>query len=535
MRLLRLLPWIALPAALLAASCRDPTQITVRVTTDLACHQTPGLAKAWVASAGTEVEAPSCTPQTPYNYVGTIVLVPGPAGDDAKVDVMVIGSVNAAANDACLASKKNAGDCLVVRRRLSFIPHTPLTLPIRLDSRCLNVQCKDSETCIEGVCKPIDFEPPPPIDAGADGDVPDAPPAGPPLKATAIFASGNATCAVTVNRDVVCWGDDTGGILFGGSVASMPPTGEPLLAGMTSIAFGVAHGCALFPSGVQCWGDNGAYQLGAGLKVTRSDSPVPVSAPVDGAGIPFPIKSWGPVTAGDAFTCASVVTTNSAQDVACWGKDAFGQASGKGATGSGTVPIPTIIGIPNAVGTPAAGPDFACSLVHVKQCLSNCAYATCWGADADSQCGVGPLSYTTPTTLKDVAFSGLTVWAGGAHVVATNGGVAWAWGRNAEKQLGSGKIDPFPPGPIEDVSDHFALGATSTCSVTSGGKVTCRGSGEVVTTPQSLVGVTDIAGGRNHVCALLTDQTVHCWGRNNLGQLGGGDAKDVGPRVVEAP
>jgi alpha-tubulin suppressor-like RCC1 family protein len=34
--------------------------------------------------------------------------------------------------------------------------------------------------------------------------------------------------------------------------------------------------------------------------------------------------------------------------------------------------------------------------------------------------------------------------------------------------------------------------------------------------------VKQIASGRSHVCALLEDRTVRCWGRNTEGQLGGG-------------
>jgi alpha-tubulin suppressor-like RCC1 family protein len=42
----------------------------------------------------------------------------------------------------------------------------------------------------------------------------------------------------------------------------------------------------------------------------------------------------------------------------------------------------------------------------------------------------------------------------------------------------------------------------------------------------NLTGITQLAAGENHTCALLTNQEVRCWGRNNDGQLGDGTANE---------
>jgi alpha-tubulin suppressor-like RCC1 family protein len=49
--------------------------------------------------------------------------------------------------------------------------------------------------------------------------------------------------------------------------------------------------------------------------------------------------------------------------------------------------------------------------------------------------------------------------------------------------------------------------------------------------------VQDLATGRNHTCALLTDGTVRCWGDGAHGALGLGDTRDIGDdeRPVEVP
>src|SRR5580700_5484378 len=42
--------------------------------------------------------------------------------------------------------------CIVARRQVSFIPHTPLALPIEMTLDCLNVPCTANQTCIHAQC-----------------------------------------------------------------------------------------------------------------------------------------------------------------------------------------------------------------------------------------------------------------------------------------------------------------------------------------------------------------------------------------------
>ena len=92
---------------------------------------------------------------------------------------------------------------------------------------------------------------------------------------------------------------------------------------------------------------------------------------------------------------------------------------------------------------------------------------------------------------------------------------------------------------------QVAVGEKHTCALLTDGTVRCWGdgangrlgdgeettrlhpvqvlvSGTAETDPVVLDGVAQIALGNNHTCALLTDGTVRCWGRNSSGQLGDG-------------
>jgi len=48
--------------------------------------------------------------------------------------------------------------CILVRRRLGFVEHTKLELPIDLDTRCIGKKRGEDESCFKGNCVPIDVQ-----------------------------------------------------------------------------------------------------------------------------------------------------------------------------------------------------------------------------------------------------------------------------------------------------------------------------------------------------------------------------------------
>jgi hypothetical protein len=155
-------------------SCREPTQITLVLSTNAQCPneaaEGPRLVDTLIAS-GIKLDASELVGQTVTsqcevregdNLVGTLVLLPS-GGDDPTVQIAIVAGVRTASGSAemnaqacadLVAAKESiAGKpCVVARRRLAFIEHSGLTLPVKLDSRCIGVDCSEDKTCFNGNC-----------------------------------------------------------------------------------------------------------------------------------------------------------------------------------------------------------------------------------------------------------------------------------------------------------------------------------------------------------------------------------------------
>jgi len=339
---------------------------------------------------------------------------------------------------------------------------------------------------------------------------------------TAIAAGGSHTCTLTAGGGVKCSGNNGNGRLGDGSTTNRltPVDVSGLASGVTAMAAGIFHTCALTTGGgVNCWGFNGLGQLGDGSTTGRL-------TPVDVSGLASGVIA---ISAGSNHTCA--LTT--AGGVKCWGFNFVGQL-GDGSTTGRLTPV-DVSGLASGVTAIAAGGDHTCV-------LSTGGGVKCWGYNGNGELGDGSTTNRlTPVDVSGLASGVTAIAAGGSHTCAlTTGGGVKCWGDNFYGQLGDGsttnQLTPVDVSGLASGVTAIAAGDAYTCALTTAGGVKCWGRnasgqlGDGGTTGQLTPvdvsglasGVTAIAAGGYHTCALSTGGGVKCWGRNASGQLGDG-------------
>ncbi len=349
----------------------------------------------------------------------------------------------------------------------------------------------------------------------------------------AVSAGPNHTCAVKKDKTAWCWGDNATGQLGDQTLeARHTPVRVRLDPAASRIAAGAFHGCALDTRGaVWCWGQNAAGQLGDGSD-TPSGAPVQVRFP--------PRTVIAQLGVGEKSACA-LTTTGS---IHCWGDNQYGQV------GCGT-PLrretPALVtGLrarPTAV---AAGWTHTCALLADGS-------LSCWGDNAFGQLGDGTTDgRATPVRVRDLSPRTLAVAPGRDHTCALgDDGAVRCWGKNTEGQLGDPTTAPSKTARIVTGLDAAVTGLSAGqehgCAIKSDGTLWCWGKNDdgqlgvgdykSRATPAQvrLEGtVTAVSCGHFHTCALKADRSAWCWGQNAYGQLGDG-AKQNRNLPVRAP
>lgn len=273
--------------------CREPTQITIELTTDVKCADLHEATIAVGGLEGLEGGAPSaitsrCDPSS--GTIGSLVVTP--TATDAPVAVRVVAAFGAKKKASECDASGYKGGCIVARRVVRFVPHTRLRLPIALEAACADVPCGVSETCVGGRCVPATVDCDPVLGCVPQADGGNAPPA---LVQRSFGGAGDDWIAALTRDpggDVAIAGMISGAVDLGSGPVNAfsggaplvarfgpdlaPRWGYPLAATASSAAYGVAAGGAnVYGAGVSLSGNVGSAFLlaldGAKGSFTRTD------------------------------------------------------------------------------------------------------------------------------------------------------------------------------------------------------------------------------------------------------------------------
>ena len=319
----------------------------------------------------------------------------------------------------------------------------------------------------------------------------------PPHSFKAISSGARHTCALDSDGSAVCWGSI-------GALHAWPPWGEISIVATSGekfidISSGTFHSCGLKHNGsAVCWGANYAGEIsppqgewfvsissgGGHVCALREDGSAACwGSNYDGETSPPKGERFVSISSGARHTCA----LREDGSPVCWG------LTTEPPNGERFVSI-------------SSGRMHACALRHDGS-------AVCWGEDSYGEASPPPAERFR------------SISSGGWHTCALReDGTPVCWG-----DYRNGQTSP----PAGERFTAISSGSRHTCGLRFDGSPVCWGSNEygqmaptslesrpveVDSTPTPVPAkFVSIASGRFHACALRSDATPVCWGRNYYG------------------
>jgi alpha-tubulin suppressor-like RCC1 family protein len=321
---------------------------------------------------------------------------------------------------------------------------------------------------------------------------------------------------------------------------------------LEELALGLDFTCVRRASGeIRCWGANHFGQLGDGdmrhgmeCTLAEETDPVDCTGPVTNR-----VANAVQISAKGAFSACALDADDA---VWCWGWQGVPEAAGSDTLRKRYTP--EMMELMAAATDVSDGWLATCAVVGGE--------VWCISENNVGQAGVGNTTEVRAPAMV-MGLSGIVdvdVGVFSQFACARSATEVLCWGSNESGQLGDGLTDhgtcmrsgmagtfdcattPVPVPVLNALTDEvtqLALGSRHACVLTSAGTVYCwgenaigqlgqgdngfTGAGEPVQVP-GLTGVTQVAAGAAHTCALMGDGTIQCWGAHNEGQLGDGVA-----------
>lgn len=263
------------------------------------------------------------------------------------------------------------------------------------------------------------------------------------------------------------------------------------------------------------------------------------------------------VIAGWDHTCA----VDHMGHARCWGDGGYGQLGqgsrsnlGDGANEMGEHLPPIDLGTGQTVQKLACGKFHTCALLHGGS-------VKCWGSNSAGQLGQGSTAQLGDDAnemgdhlpIIDLGFgrTAVDIAAGGSQSCAIlEDGSAKCWGDgigNSPGEMG----DALPSMDFGQRVLQIAVGDTFACALLEDQSLKCWGSGskgqlgqgslssintgQLPDIPAVDVGrpVVKVEAGWFHVCAILDNSSMSCWGDGSRGQLGSGSTANIGDQSGE--
>lgn len=331
------------------------------------------------------------------------------------------------------------------------------------------------------------------------------------------------SCALVNSGTIKCWGYNYYDELEGQNIIGVDSSATPLaisgISNATQIASGGAHSCALLTDQtIKCWGANYDGQLGNETNHKQSKIPIAISG----------ISNAAQIALGSQHSCALLTD----HTVKCWGSNSSGQRGSEYSYTQLKIPV-TVSGIASATQI-ASGSNHLCALL-IDQTIK------CWGASFIGQLGNETIldsQSSVPVTVSGISNAAQIAFGSDHSCALLTDHTIKCWGANFSGQLGNETIidnQSKIPVAVSGISNatQIALGSSHSCALLTDQTIKCWGKNEdgqlgnettnSSTIPVTVSGISNavqITLGKSHSCALLTDHTIKCWGDNRNRQLG---------------